>query len=276
MLVFFFLFLAVNYIADAARKTLGGYQPEGALGDTLSSIGIAHYLQICSNWWKTYDFFKSSGLPTELESRGFDDDFDMPCYLFRKDGLRLWEAYGEFASDFVDGIFDTDADVAKDEVVQEWAVETVASDKADVPGFPAVINDKATLVKIMQTIMWTTSGQHAAVNFPQYDYYGFVPNKPMHLRESSSDDMYGELLPDEGLMKQTLSTANILTLPSYTCVDNLEKQFNDVGKKAYEKFQSKLDVIGHDIEDRNYKNKLAKKPTYSYLHPSAVPASIDI
>jgi hypothetical protein len=249
----------------------------------LSSIGIAHYLQINLKWWKTYDFFKSSGLPTELESRGFDDDFDLPCYLFRKDGLRLWEAYGEFASDFVDSIYDTDADVANDKDVQDWAEETVASDKAAVPGFPAVIKDKATLVKIMQTIMWTTSGQHAAVNFPQYDYYTFVPQKPLHLRQdvsssetTSRDYMFEKLLPEEELMKQTLTTARILTLPSEDCIDNLEKQFDDVGKEAYKKFQSKLDVISDDIEDRNKASKKAGKATYSYLNPTAVPASIDI
>jgi hypothetical protein len=204
--------------------------------------------------------------------------------LFRKDGLRLWEAYDEFTSDFVDGIYDTDADVAKDKVVQEWAEETVASDKAAVHGFPAVINDKATLVKIMQTIMWTTSGQHAAVNFPQYNYYGFVPNKPMHLLASPSsisettsrDDMFEKLLPEEEMMKLTMTTANLLTMDSKDCVDNLEEQFSVVGKEAYKKFQSKLDVISDDIEKRNKACKKAGKPTYSYLNPTAVPASIDI
>ena len=77
----------------------------------------------------------------------------MPCYLFREDGMKLWDAYGEFAANYVDEIYQSDADVANDDVVQEWAKETTAFDKAAVPGFPESINDKSTLVKIMQTLM---------------------------------------------------------------------------------------------------------------------------
>lgn len=273
-----------NAPTDAARDSLAAFK-ENSWGDKQSSIGVGQYMQINYNWWQTYDFFESSGLPQELASRGFDEDFDMPSYLFREDGLKLWKAIGSFAEDFVDEIFVSDEDVANDEIVQEWATETTAPDKAAVPGFPFSIKDKATLVKIMQTIMWITSGLHAAVNFPQYDYYAFVPNKPLFMKKllppTDRKDIFEKGLPGKFLIADDdpnplLQILNTLTLPSETCVDNLNKKFSDVGEKSYTKFQKELDGIGQEIEARNKINKENGKHVYSYLNPTVVPASIDI
>jgi len=269
----------------AARLTLAKYSPDAkttdSVGDEISSIGVSQYLQLNKKAWQSYDFFRSSGLPTELESRGFDENFDMPCYLFREDGMKLWDAYGEFASNYVDEIYHCDADVANDDVVQEWAQETAAFDKAAVPGFPESVSNKATLVKIMQTIMWTTSGQHAAVNFPQYDYYAYAPNKPLYVRPpklspASRNDVFEAVLPDLEGASFVMNLVRGLTLPSETCVDNLDGCFSEVGEKSYRKFQSKLDVISDEIEARNKSKKKKGEAIYSYLNPTVVPASIDI
>jgi len=268
----------------AARKSLANYatdeKTEGSTGDLLSSIGVSQYMQINRKWWKSYDFFKSSGLPTELESRGFDKDFDMPCYLFREDGMKLWDAYGEFASNYVDEIYHCDADVAKDDVVQEWAEETTAMDKGAVPGFPTVINDKATLVKIMQTLMWVPSGLHAAMNFPQYDYYSYVPNKPLFTKAKKANpsrkDVFDKVMPDLGMTIKTMQLTRVLTIPSETCIDDLDDNFAEVGEASYKKLKSKLDTISDEIEDRNVANKNKGAAVYSYLNPAVVPASIDI
>mmetsp|Transcript_54147 Transcript_54147/g.58723 ORF Transcript_54147/g.58723 Transcript_54147/m.58723 type:complete len:713 (-) Transcript_54147:231-2369(-) len=258
-----------------ARKTLATF-----LGDELSSLGSANYMKMNLEWWKTYDFFKNSGLPSELEMRGFDEDFDMPCYLYREDGMRLWDVYGEFASDFVDEIFDSDKAVYEDPIVREWVEETTDESRAAIPGFPTVVRDKATLVKIMQTIMWTTSGQHAAVNFPQYDHYGFVPNKPLNIKPTngipSTRKEFYDAMPSKEEMKGMMSTTDLLTLQSEDTIDELTDNFKEVGKDAYKKMGAKLEVISNDIEKRNKKRKKNKQAVYSYLHPANVPAAIDI
>jgi hypothetical protein len=57
----------------------------------------------------------------------------------------------------------------------------------------------------------------------------------------------------------------------------LESYFKGtVGEQAYSKFLVRLDVIGKEINARNKKNRNNGKPVYHYLHPSIVPASIDI
>jgi arachidonate 15-lipoxygenase len=120
----------------------------------------------CLYWLFVYSFFECSGFSPELEKRGFDASFDIPCYLFREDGNMIWEAYGKFAANFVDEIYETDEQVKADAGLQEWAQET--TEKAAINGFPKSFKDKHTLVKTLQTLGWI-SVNHAAVNFPQYD-----------------------------------------------------------------------------------------------------------
>ena len=72
------------------------------------------------------------------------------------------------------------------------------------------------------------------------------------------------------------ATVHLLTRPSETCLDKLDKQFSDIGSEGYAKFKVKLDEIGDDVEVRNKASKKAGKAVYSYLNPSVVPASIDI
>ena len=92
----------------------------------------------------------------------------------------------------------SDAEVHEDDDIQAWAKETSAFDKAAVPGFPATIKDKVTLVNILQTLMWIPSGLHAAVNFPQYDFYAYASNKPLTMRAllpaSNREDIFKNAL----------------------------------------------------------------------------------
>eukprot|EP00984_Skeletonema_dohrnii_P000215 scaffold65_cov186-Skeletonema_dohrnii-CCMP3373.AAC.4 len=272
-----------------------------SLGDYQASAGVGQVFQLIEKMWSRYNFFESTGLPNELASRGFTEDVQIPAYLYREDGMKLWNAIGGFATDFVDEVFDSDEAVASDEVVQEWAKETTDHDKGAVKGFPTSFEDKETVAKVLQTIMWMTSGLHAAVNFPQYDEFAYVPNKPLHLRADLStmpeDDaeirewMFENMFPhintdDDWLRDSTLSgyhaavelvgVANLLSMPSRNCLDNMSGKFEKIGTEAYDKFRKNLNVISEEIEARNEEAEKANKVPYNYLNPSNVPSSIDI
>ena len=244
-------------------------------------------MQLIQKMWSRYSFFEQSALPLELASRGFDEDFEMPAYLYREDGLKLWNAFGGFAADFVSEVYASDADVSSDEKLQEWAKETASPHHASVPGFPESFQDKATLVKVLQTLMWMTSGQHAAVNYPQYEYYAYAPNKPFNLRADlpksnlpnkiTREWIFDNAFPLPSLQEESLiPTIFLLTAPSHHCIDDLEENFSTVGKKSYAKFQVKLKEIQDEIEKRNKAAAKNKQPVYNYLNPCVVPASIDI
>lgn len=285
-------------ITGAARRTLAAFD-KLSFGDYQSSVGVGQFMQLIGKMWSRYSFFEKSGLPNELASRGFTEDVQIPGYLYREDGMKLWNAIGSFATDFVDDVFESDEAVAQDEVVQEWAKETTDPDKGAVNGFPTSFEDKETVAKVLQTLMWMASGLHAAVNFPQYEEYGFVPHKSLHLRADLSampkDDakirewMFENMFPhirtdDDWLRESTggtaavdsLKTVYLLTTPSKHCIDNMTDKFEVHGTEAYAKFLKTLNVISEEIEARNDEAEKANKPPYNYLNPKNVPASIDI
>lgn len=77
--------------------------------------------------------------------------------------------------------------------------------------------------------------------------------------------------------QEVVQIARALTMPSKNCLNNLRKDFQGtMAEEPYLKFQSDLKVIGDAINKRNKKNKKRGEATYHYLHPSVIPASVDI
>jgi hypothetical protein len=112
-------------------------------------------------------------------------------YPYAVDGLELWAAIKSWFSDFVDIVYPDDSGVVGDVELQSWwnEIRTVGhGDKKDEPGWPE-LNSKQNLVKILTTIAWVASCHHAAVNFGQYEYAGFMPSHPTTTRK---------LIPEEG------------------------------------------------------------------------------
>ncbi|CAK9226351.1 unnamed protein product [Sphagnum troendelagicum] len=137
--------------------------------------------------------FDEQGLPTDLVKRGMaipDSSAKhglqllLEDYPYAVDGLDLWVAIETWYTDFVDIAYANDAEVVRDVELQNWwtEVRTVGhADKKDAPGWPE-LNSKKNLVQICVTIAWVASCHHAAVNFGQYQYAGFMPNHPTCMR----------------------------------------------------------------------------------------------
>jgi hypothetical protein len=116
-------------------------------------------------------------------------------------------------------------------------------------------------------------------------YYAFAPNKPFGIRSSFAhfiekgkgrDWIFGHTNPLLDIAELTTQLMHLLTIPSNYAIDNLTNDFKGIGKKSYELFQEDLKVIGDDINQRNKKSKSEGRAVYHYLHPSKIPASIDI
>ncbi|KAH9740986.1 Lipoxygenase 2 [Citrus sinensis] len=97
-------------------------------------------------------------------------------YPYANDGLNLWFALKKWVTD---SNHDQSL-VQSDKELQAWWTEirTVGhADKKDEPWWPA-LKTSEDLIEIITTIVWVASGHHAAVNFGQYAYAGYVPNRP--------------------------------------------------------------------------------------------------
>ncbi|XP_071725184.1 linoleate 13S-lipoxygenase 2-1, chloroplastic-like [Rutidosis leptorrhynchoides] len=150
--------------------------------------------------------FDLQGLPNDLISRGLAvEDPTAPHglklaiedYPFANDGLLLWDAIKEWVTNYVNHYYPDPSHIASDKELQSWWTEirTVGhGDKKDSPGWPD-LKTPSDLIQIITTIVWVSSGHHAAVNFGQYTYGGYFPNRPTIARTKMpiEDPTEGEL-----------------------------------------------------------------------------------
>mmetsp|Transcript_19825 Transcript_19825/g.74979 ORF Transcript_19825/g.74979 Transcript_19825/m.74979 type:complete len:194 (-) Transcript_19825:351-932(-) len=192
-----------------------------------------------------------------------------------EDGYLVNNLLREFAEAFVDETYNSNAEIKGDVVLQEWAAETSSPDRAAIPGFPERIDSKKQLAQILHIIMWTASGLHAAVNFPQYDYYGYIPNKPFELllpieSVTSKEQMMEEALPPTDRAYEAFQVVVSLTAPSPYPLTDLDDL------KGYETLYQDFRRRAEDLADSMKKANRKRAISYPYLLPDRVPASIDI
>ena len=118
-----------------------------------------------------------------------DDPNVLPGYYYRDDGLKIWNAIEAYVKDIIDLFYSNDADVKEDPELQNWAKEVhykafpAFGDNPAGRGFPESINTKDELIEYCTLIIFNGSAQHAAVNFGQFDIYGYAPNSPSAVRQ---------------------------------------------------------------------------------------------
>ncbi|KAJ4848227.1 Lipoxygenase 6, chloroplastic [Turnera subulata] len=151
-------------------------------------------VEISSAAYKSMWRFDMEALPADLIRRGMAvEDPSMPCgvrlviedYPYASDGLLIWSAIKEWVEAYVDHFYSEPNSVTSDIELQAWWKEIKNKghyDKRNEPWWPK-LNTKEDLSGILTTMIWTASGQHAAINFGQYPFGGYVPNRPTLMRK---------------------------------------------------------------------------------------------
>ncbi|CAA6659113.1 unnamed protein product [Spirodela intermedia] len=101
-------------------------------------------------------------------------------YPYAVDGLAVWSAIEEWVEAYCTIYYPSDKTVQEDTELQAWwreVREVGHGDKKDEPWWPAM-RTVAELNRTCSTIIWVASALHAAVNFGQYPYSGYLPNRP--------------------------------------------------------------------------------------------------
>ncbi|MBK1990826.1 hypothetical protein A0J48_025520 [Sphaerospermopsis aphanizomenoides BCCUSP55] len=289
----YFNTMAINNMARNVFLSRGGFfDVTGALGyrgsNELLRRGYNGY-QIITNNGREYKVpelnFYEQALPHNLEIR---DVSDIPDYYYRDDALLMWGAIKEYVTDVLKSHYQNDTDVVNDQEVQRWKEELI--NNARIKGLlpPEKNNQLDTindLIEIATNIIFTATAQHAAVNFGQYDYAGWIPNNPFALYESFSDLFTKDsnnITPLTARLPNRLETikqivlVKVLTMtPPYSSKSllTLDNPFSEPSaQQAFEKFQTGLQEIEKTIATRNAS---LSKP-YIYLLPSRIPQSIAI
>lgn len=225
--------------------------------------------------------FDTEALPEDLVRRGLavrrDDgelELTIKDYPYANDGLLVWSSIKLWASDYVRLYYKSDEDVAGDEELRAWWEEVRTkghADKKDEPWWPAV-DSRDSLVEVLTTIMWVTSGHHAAVNFGQYHYGGYFPNRPtivrkaMPVEENHEQDMKKFMARPEEVMLESLPSqmqaikimATLDILSSHSPDEEYMGEYAEPAwlaepmvKAAFEKFSGRLREIEGTIDERN-------------------------
>ncbi|GKA16502.1 linoleate 13S-lipoxygenase 3-1, chloroplastic [Tanacetum coccineum] len=189
------------------------------------------------------------------------------------------------------------ADLIRREL-QAWYAEVINVGHADLRHenwWPTLANPE-DLTAILTTIIWLASAQHAALNFGQYPYGGYIPNRPPRMRRlipDENDPEYTNFLEDPqnyfllalpSMLQSTKYMAVVDTLSTHSPDEEYigERQQRDTWSgdaemvEAFYGFASEIQRIEKEIEKRNRDMSLKNRCgagvlPYELLAPSSEP-----
>lgn len=215
-------------------------------------------------------------------------------YPFAIDGLEIWSAIETWVAEYCSFYYPRDDVVQDDTELQSWWTEirnVGHGDRKDEPWWPTM-QSQAELIQACTIIIWVASALHAAVNFGQYPYAGYLPNRPTVSRRFMPEPgtpEYAELEsdPDRAFLKTI--TAQFQTLLGVSLIEILSRHSTDeiyLGQRdtpewtldaeilaAFERFGKKLIEIENRItemnKDKKWKNRVGPvNVPYTLLFPN--------
>ncbi|GJY29516.1 linoleate 13S-lipoxygenase 3-1, chloroplastic [Tanacetum coccineum] len=187
--------------------------------------------------------------------------------------------------------------VCNDRELQAWYAEVINVGHADLRyenWWPTLANAE-DLTAILTTIIWLASAQHAALNFGQYPYGGYIPNRPPRMRRlipDENDPEYASFLEDPqnyfllalpSMLQSTKYMAMVDTLSTHSPDEEYigERQRDTWSGdaemvEAFYGFASEIQRIEKKIEKRNRDMSLKNRCgagvlPYELLAPSSEP-----
>lgn len=236
--------------------------------------------------------FDTEALPADLVRRGMAVEdpaaehglrLTIPDYPFANDGLLVWDAIKGWVTAYVARFYPDASTLAGDAELQAfWTdVRTVGhGDKKDAPGWPA-LDSPDSLAHALTTIIWVASAHHAAVNFGQYDFAGYFPNRPSIARTNmpveepvdatalaafldNPDQALRECFPSQVQATLVMAVLDLLSThsPDEEYLGGMETApWNDDAtvQDAYGKFNARLKEIEGIMDERNKDRRLKNR-----------------
>lgn len=271
------------FINDQAATSL--IAADGPI-DHIFALTIASSQQAAVDARLAFDF-DAKMLPADLAARGVGVDSALADFPYRDDALLVWNTIHEWARQYVDLYYAHDSDIVADTELSAWAA--CLAGEAKVKGLGPVTS-RAQLVDICTMVMFTSSAQHAAVNFPQKDIMAFAPAVTGAGWQAAPNGQRGHdkagwlaMMPPMALALEQLNVLELLGSVHYRPLGDYRSNafpyppwFQDPRVTAAEGplawFQAALVGVEAEIAARNGE----RMQPYPYLQPSLIPTSINI
>ncbi|KAJ3061894.1 hypothetical protein HDU99_005406 [Rhizoclosmatium hyalinum] len=261
---------------------------------TAMSTGDA-FFDVMKHMYAQWDFMKCDPV-SDLEERGFTGDaeagssLDGPGqYPWAEDARDLYKVIQSYTADYINLYYETDESVTTDYELQRWIQETVEFNKGNT-SIPKAIPTKAVLHIVLSNLVWTCTAQHACMNFSQYMYSAYPPNRPP---KSLSPPLksYSEVVDEARLVdtlpavsEAALGVALLLNLSFYEPnevyigqrMHNLHGPSETEEAAVFEKFGDQVREYGNRVEHRNKTLDGRVKVPYIWLAPEKVTNNIGI
>ncbi|ESW15232.1 hypothetical protein PHAVU_007G055800 [Phaseolus vulgaris] len=215
-------------------------------------------------------------------------------YPFAVDGLEIWEAIETWVTEYCNFYYTSNEMVEEDYELQNWWNEVRNEGHGDLKDRPwwSEMKCREELIQSCTIIIWLASAFHAAVNFGQYPYAGYLPNRPTVSRRfmpESGTPEYEEIKSNPELAFLKTITAQLQTLLGVSLIEilsrhsteevylgqseNTEWTLDDEPLKAFARFSEKLLEIENNIMERNKDKRLKNrsgpvKMPYTLLYPN--------
>lgn len=281
-------FLYLQAINAAALEKL--VQPGGWVDKTLV-IGAGGLFELVGRASQNWRLDVEATVPNDCVARGVSDKNVLPNYPYRDDAIRIYEAIREYVDTIVHKVYDTPEKIQDDVELQNFGRELVLPKKEGGIGYLGVpISDGKfrTVKEIVTTvaaIISTCSMTHAAVNFNQYDEYGFPPNYPTRMSASPPNKKTGyteadiaKHIPNKDVTKDIMAITKLLSSKGTKSLGDFEVQFayDPVSLVALRRLKHDLEAISIEIAERNANPPAGTLLNYPWLDPEIIPNAISI
>ena len=233
-----------------------------------------------------------------------EEDPTAPCgvklviddYPYAADGLLVWSAISEWVESYVSYYYPDSNAITSDVELQGWWKEIKNEGHADMkdePWWPK-LESKEALTRILTIMIWVASGQHAAINFGQYPFGGYVPNRPTMMRKlipQENEPEYEKLLKNPqatflSSLPSKLQATKVMAVQDTLSTHSPDEEYlgqehgnwtdDQHVKGMFARFSSRLKEIEETIHQRNKDCRLKNRtgagvPPYELLVPTSGP-----